>query len=139
VSPNLGIQNTIVDALARLDMPAQTLASLSGVNSSRLSRIIRGHEKIGGEDERRLRVAVAAVLKLAEFVYPIPVAWKDATRVQRCIELMQAGQLSIILQAEPIASPETNQPDETNFSPLPAAGTSSVGDDDVGRPKESLS
>jgi hypothetical protein len=125
----LGIQNVIVDALAKLDCPAQTLASLSGVNSGKLSRIIRGHERVGGEDERKLRVGVAAILQLAEFVSPIPISWKDASKVQRCLDLMRAGKLSIILQTDgPIASPDSNQTDETN--PLPAAGTSRTGYDD---------
>jgi hypothetical protein len=128
MGPSLGIQNVVETTLRELSCPAQTLASLSGINSGRLSRIIRGHENIGGEDERRLRVAVNALRKLRDFVSPIPVQWKDFVSVKKCVDLMQAGKLSIILQAEPIASPDSNQTDGTN--PLSTAGNFTTGTDD---------
>jgi hypothetical protein len=107
-----------------LKCPAATVSSLAGLNSGKLSRILRGHEQVGGADELALRKAVNSLRRLSEFSKPFPLDWREFDQIRTCIDLMERGQLKIIL----MATPELNLTDETN--PLPAAGILPIEDDD---------
>jgi hypothetical protein len=109
-----------------LRCPAALVCSLAGINSGKLSRILKGHELPGAVDELALRKAVASLRKLSEFSKPFPLDWRECEQIRTCVEMMEAGELKIILIA-----PGSNQNlTDTDNNPVATAGNFSTGTDD---------
>ena len=83
--------------LREFSIPLGTLASLSDIKDSNLSRYLRETKRIGGVEEKRLQKAVESLKRLIEFVQPLPLDFRQAGALRRSIDAMESGELQIVM------------------------------------------
>ena len=83
--------------LPQLGIPASTVSSLAGISSGKLSSYMNGVNRCPIEHELRLRKTWAQLHKLIEHSAPLPLNYTRANVLRRCIDLMEAGLLLVIV------------------------------------------
>jgi len=75
--------------------PAKTLAFLIGMSAGRFSTVLAREVPLSGDQELKLRNAIADLKKLAELCDPLPLNMSEAVKLEKSLELMRSGVLKV--------------------------------------------
>lgn len=91
------IVNVLKYELRNRNIPASTLARIADISSGKLSNYLNGQTRCSNEHELRLRKAWARLKRLIEYAAPLPLNYTLADELQNCINLMESGELQIVV------------------------------------------